>query len=383
MTPDNTSYLCGGILFTLMLQAINKGGCANDKLDGDFDGISDTDVMASLYEVVTGEKIAVNNKSTFEKETNQFKTCRKYGETYICFTNSFVIDAFTSSVKQKSPDLLKRMSGFTKTYITKTRSEWLVKALFEVIEGDEEIAPDTVFAVTYSLSVPKDELYGITEVELPVFLLSVLSFILQERPDNTKGRSTFESWHSHAGPRSPWKFNSNIGQSITRKISVKTTLSLDTLRDTFADQPGKEAADAIALPKERSAKEITYSDEDMKLLRRLNEDYDEILSGLIGEDYGSFLLDTRLPIRIKELYESKWKSKADSFDDPMLKSYVYGMLGELNKISQSLTDNVPSSPFLKQSRDKIRNLYVRLHPNSYENSFPYDAFIDDWNDGEY
>ena len=121
----------------------------------------------------------------------------------------------------------------------------------------------------------------------------------------------------------------------------------------------------------------------MKLLRRLNEDYDEILTGLIGEDYGSFLLDMRLPIRIKELYESKWKSKADSFDDPMLKSYVYGMLGELNNISQTLACNIPSSSSLKQSRDKIRNLYVRLHPNSYESSYPYDAFIDDWDDREY
>lgn len=33
--------------------------------------------------------------------------------------------------------------------------------------------------------------------------------------------------------------------------------------------------------------------------------------------------------------------------------------------------------------NEIRNLYVKLHPNQFVGAFPYDAFIDDWNDGEY
>ena len=32
---------------------------------------------------------------------------------------------------------------------------------------------------------------------------------------------------------------------------------------------------------------------------------------------------------------------------------------------------------------KLRNLYVKLHPTGYIGIFPYEAFIDDWNDGEY
>lgn len=67
------------------------------------------------------------------------------------------------------------------------RSEWLVKALFEVIQNDVEIKQDMVFAVSIEQTVTKENLNSITEVELPVFLLSVLGFIINERTDNTKG----------------------------------------------------------------------------------------------------------------------------------------------------------------------------------------------------
>ena len=95
------------------------------------------------------------------------------------------------------------------------------------------------------------------------------------------------------------------------------------------------------------------------------------------------LIDRTLPCRIKDLYDNKWISKADTFSDPSLKSYVFGLLSELNNISNSFLVSGSATPFLGNSRTKIRNLYVKLHPNQFAGAFPYDAFIDDWNDGEY
>ena len=104
---------------------------------------------------------------------------------------------------------------------------------------------------------------------------------------------------------------------------------------------------------------------------------------LIGENYTESLIDMTLHCKIQNLYETKWISKAGTFSDPSLKSYVFGLLSELNNISNSFLVSGSATPFLGNSRTKIRNLYVKLHPNQFAGTFPYDAFIDDWNDGEY
>lgn len=139
---------------------------------------------------------------------------------------------------------------------------------------------------------------------------------------------------------------------------------------------------SIPLPEEL-ADESPYSSEDNLLLEEFTADYDEIMVTLIGENYATSLIDMTLPCKIKDLYETKWMSKADRFADPSLKSYVFGLLGELNNISNSFLASGSATPFLGSSRTKIRNLYVKLHPDQFAGSFPYDAFIDGWNDGEY
>nr|DAZ30061.1 MAG TPA: hypothetical protein [Caudoviricetes sp.] len=138
----------------------------------------------------------------------------------------------------------------------------------------------------------------------------------------------------------------------------------------------------VQLPEEQ-VNESPYSSEDELLLQEFTADYDEIMVALIGENYAASLIDMTLPCKIKDLYETKWISKADTFADSSLKSYVFGLLGELNNISNSFLVSGSTTPFLGSSRTKIRNLYVKLHPDQFAGTFPYDAFIDDWDDGEY
>ena len=139
---------------------------------------------------------------------------------------------------------------------------------------------------------------------------------------------------------------------------------------------------SVPLP-EDVADESPYSSEDNLLLQAFTADYDEIMVALIGENYATSLIDMTLPCKIKDLYETKWMSKADTFTDPSLKSYVFALLGELNNISNGFLVDGSVTPFFGSARTKIRNLYVKLHPNQFSGAFPYDAFIDDWDDGEY
>lgn len=386
MTPIKMPYLCGGILFSLILQARKARTKARDKFNSGSDGLNDTDVMTGLIKVVTGDSFDLSQGGTFRKCTTLFKTCRDYGTTYIPFTDPLVISSYNSSVKQKDPDLLKRMSEFINRFINEVRSEWLVKSLIEVIQDDAEIDEDTPFDISLEETVIKSNLNNITEVELPIFLLSVLNFIISKRPDNTKGRSTFEAWHTQSSPKSPWRYKADLGNSITRSITVKTTC--EELEEKIVNTVSFEVQNKIkiahvSIPEELPSDESPYSTEDNLLLKEFTTDYDDIMFTLIGENYATSLIDMTLPYKIKDLYETKWMSKADTFVDPLLKSYVFGLLGELNNISNSFLVDGSATPFSGNVRTKIRNLYVKLHPDQFAESFPYDAFIDDWDDGEF
>ena len=387
MPSPKVPYLTGGIFFSLILQARKSRTKARDKFDGGSDGLSDTDIMAGLIEVVTGDHFTPFQGKTFSKATSQFKSCQKYGATYIPFTSPSVISAFNSAVNKKDPDLLKRMSEFIDNFINEMRAEWLVKALLEVIgEETTKDVTEPVFCVADAVSVSRKDIDSITEVDLPVFLISILAFILNERKDNTEGRATFEAWHTHDGAKSPWRFHSNIGNAITRPISVKfrnpTIPIISSAQQKNSESEKDENTKVIIIPGEQLTAKSSYSSEDQNLLREFTADYDEITLQIIGENYAEALLDTTLAAKAQNLYDSKWSSKADAFTDPKLKSYVYGLLGELSTICEYFSADAGELPGLTHTRTKIRNLYVRLHPETYAESFPYEALIDDWNDGE-
>ena len=143
------------------------------------------------------------------------------------------------------------------------------------------------------------------------------------------------------------------------------------------------ATDSVELPVAQPSEEFPYSSTDKTLLQEFTADYDEIMIKLISEDYASSLIDMSLPTKIENLYKNKWISKADSFVDPTLKSNVFALLGELNTLSNSFSDGPTAIAHIKKTRINIRNLYVKLHPDTFSDTIPYDAFIDDWNDEEY
>ena len=142
-------------------------------------------------------------------------------------------------------------------------------------------------------------------------------------------------------------------------------------------------AKSMELPEVQASAEFPYSSADQTLLQEFTADYDEIMTKLMGENYAASLVDMTLPLKIQELYKSKWFSKADGFQDPTLKSYVFGLLGKLNQLSSSFLVEGSEPSSMSSIRANIRNLYVKHHPDSFSGAFPYDAFIDDWTEGEF
>lgn len=297
----------------------------------------------------------------------------------------------------------------------KSNTKLFTKTIFETMmnESGSELLADT------SLETFKSYFNGNTSIS------KVAALILANLNENDEFSSYLEGFGETTAQLLADEFKNDIPDINSVNASLKITdLFLEILRDAAgkeksapksADNPphnileekilasGQAVANAwgdvvsnlvsglnksnvagasVQLPEEQ-ADESPYSAEDNLLLEEFTADYDEIMAALIGENYVASLIDMTLPSKMKDLYETKWISKADVFANPNLKSYVFGLLGELNNISNSLLVDGSVTPSLGNARTKIRNLYVKLHPDKFAGAFPYDAFIDDWNDGEY
>jgi hypothetical protein len=255
------------------------------------------------------------------------------------------------------------------------------KTLFEAMMNDS--GPDLLEHI--SQDTFKAYFNGNTSIS------KVAALVLANLNDDYEFPSYLESFGDTTSQLLADEFAKDIKDINASNASTKITeLFLDILKEasgkkksTSRSAEKKAEADSIEIPEEQHSDEYPYFTEDKLLLQEFTSDYDEIMLTMIGENYASSVIDMTLPCKIKNLYESKWISKADAFLDPSLKSYVFGLLGELNNISNSFLAGSSSTPFSKIARAKIRTLYVKLHPDQFAGAFPYDAFIDDWDDGEY
>lgn len=295
-------------------------------------------------------------------------------------TKLFTKTIFETMMNESGPELLAGTSLETfKSYFNGNTSISKVAALILANLNEDDEFPSYLegFGVTTAQLLAdefKDDIPDINSVNASLKITDLFLEILREA--SGKEKST---------PKSADKTPHDI---LEEKILASGQAVADAWGNAVSnlvnglDGNSTAGTTSVQLPEEQ-ADESPYSSEDNLLLEEFTADYDEIMVTLIGENYAASLIDMTLPSKIKDLYETKWMSKADTFADPSLKSYVFGLLGELNNISNSFLASGSATPFLGSSRTKIRNLYVKLHPDQFAGAFPYDAFIDDWDDGEY
>lgn len=295
-------------------------------------------------------------------------------------TKIFTKTIFEAMMNDSGPELLADTSLDTfKAYFNGNTSISKVAALILANLSDDDEFPSYLegFGDTTAQLLTdefKDDIPDINSLNASLKITDLFLEILREA--SGKEKST---------PKSADKTPHNI---IEKKILASGQAVADAWGNaisTLSNELNGNSAigtTSVQLP-EKQADESPYSSEDNLLLQEFIADYDEIMVVLIGENYAESLIDRTLPCKIKDLYETKWMSKADMFADPTLKSYVFGLLGELNNISNSFLFDGSVTPYFGNARTKIRNLYVKLHPDQFAGAFPYDAFIDDWDDGEY
>lgn len=214
--------LCGGTFFTLLLQAKKQRTSARQKVLGKKDGLSNKDVFLELLRIVNPnfKEPAGNSFSTY---TSEYKACRLSANEYLPFDKVPIIASFNDAVINNYISVLKAMSELLETYIDiDVKSHWLTLALLELLEKDVSIDDDALFYVSADgCAVSKSVVCSSDEISFQSLILGIWHYIIMERPDNSVGQDTYNSWHLQASSeKGQRKFISQIGCQANKKISV-------------------------------------------------------------------------------------------------------------------------------------------------------------------
>lgn len=243
MTDMQKPYLCGGTFFFLLLQArYSKTTSSRDHVNGEKEDKADRYVMDKLVYAVTGTN-SYNIDSTFKKDTSKYRECLIPGSVNIPFNDPSVAAAYFMAIKNKNPEILKRMTEFVDTYINPSMDEWLIRALLEVIQADN-ISDEIDFYIS-SDGTPskKNDLFTVEAFEFQPFLMGILLFIMQYRTDNA-GSDTLANWGTKKSSNQERKFtNTTLGTQYSKPIKVFRIkpISADNTKDLESETITEES----------------------------------------------------------------------------------------------------------------------------------------------
>ena len=197
----------------------------------------------------------------------------------------------------------------------------------------------------------------------------------EEGPDliSDKSDNTFKSYYN--GKTNISRFAPIVLSNLDDNqafVSLKIyDLFLDILKEasnkknTLKSAKENNGEDIANLPEVQPSDKFPFYEDDKPLLSEFTEDYDKIIITLISENCANLLLDMSFRNKINNLYESKWIKLSENFSDPILKSYIYGLLGELNDLKNSFESSGSRGIYFDTLRKRFRNLYVKLHPELF------------------
>lgn len=222
MTNKKIPHLTGGILFNLILES-RKIGSKSRKRNSNSDDknpLTESEIMLDLLEIFVGERPPIS-QDTLKKDVSEYKKCKISSSNNLVFENTGFISEFQARVENLDVNTLDQISKFIDNKLAKPKLVWLLSAIIETILDDDSILPGTNFITGEAQIDSKADLENISDITIEYFLLSVLSFLLVEKNDNTFGRDTFEEWYGQKTPNTRWTLvNENLGRRFMGSINV-------------------------------------------------------------------------------------------------------------------------------------------------------------------
>ena len=229
MTNTGIPRLCGGTVFTLILEARQQRYGVREHFAGDSDGLSEMDTLIGLAQVMVPDlkRPAKTREDTVQGNTTEFKICKTAGgKGYYPFSNRQSKKAFDDRVKGYYAEALKAMCDFVKNFIWVKGSDKqdvnLVKALLDLIERDDSINNSQVFYIMPDgkpvTNQRIDQIDG-EDVCLESFLLGVWHYAIMRREGNTIGKATMNEWCPSKGG-APREYEGHMGENLSRNIRL-------------------------------------------------------------------------------------------------------------------------------------------------------------------
>lgn len=229
MTNTGIPRLCGGTVFTLILEARQQRYGVREHFAGDSDGLSEMDTLIGLAQVMVPDlkRPAKTREDTVQGNTTEFKICKTAGgKGYYPFSDRQSKKAFDDRVKGYYAEALKAMCDFVKNFIWVKGSDKqdvnLVKALLDLIERDDSINNSQVFYIMPDgKPVTKQRIDQIDgeDVCLESFLLGVWHYAIMRREGNTIGKATMNEWCPSKGG-APREYEGHMGENLSRNIRL-------------------------------------------------------------------------------------------------------------------------------------------------------------------
>jgi hypothetical protein len=216
MAEVKAPFLCGGVIFFFMMEAVLPNGTAKDHIDGVKDEHPQPIVMQDLVTAVTGREYPKS-----EKDTSKYKDCLIEGSSNIPFNQIRVTEKYNGLVRKNYREALERMHTFVTAHLDPDMDAWLVKALLEIIENDDSIDENVSFLINADGSaMSKESISKERWFTIDSFLVGVLDFILQYRSgENYLGESTLDLY-GEKKPRKQRVYTGKAGDVIKRTISA-------------------------------------------------------------------------------------------------------------------------------------------------------------------
>ena len=221
MEKQCTPYLCGGVFFLLLTEAKGKPASRRQLQSGLKDRVSNKNILEALIQLIMPSFQQPSVGKTFEGDTSDYRACKVSRGLNLPFDDDTEIDGFDNRVKSQYQNVVHQMDALIDNFLRTDSAEkmrWLIQAILTLISEDHSITDDTLFYLSES-PISKKELLTLDQYCLSSLLLAVWHYIVVNRPDNEKGRATFEQFHEHAdevGAR--WKFISPIGKTYPKQI---------------------------------------------------------------------------------------------------------------------------------------------------------------------
>lgn len=244
MQKEPIPYLCGGTFFVLLTEAKRKGASRRQLMSGIKSRASNKEMLEALIQLLMPSFQQPPSGRTFEGDTSDYRACKMSRGENLPFDDDLEIRAFDKKIKTEYASVLAGMDAFVDNYLStesEERMRWLIQALLTLISKDIRITSDSLFYLS-EVPITKAELLDLEKYYLSPLLLAVWHFIVMNRPENERGRDTFEAWHERADEMNArWRFTDDIGKTYPRKIDFELFYISEKRTDRCGSEPDKEA----------------------------------------------------------------------------------------------------------------------------------------------